>query len=104
MMNKWIQMIRSSPLAREDTLLGVCQAVGEEFGFNPLWLRIAFGVALLLSPAVVVAAYLVLGLATVIARLAFPSPAAREADEPRHESGAKAEAADGRSEPLDIAA
>ncbi|MDB5694146.1 MAG: hypothetical protein JWO81_3209, partial [Alphaproteobacteria bacterium] len=25
---------------RDDNILGICQAVGDDFGFNPLWLRI----------------------------------------------------------------
>ena len=30
-------------LRRDDTFFGVCQAIGEDFGFHPIFLRIAFG-------------------------------------------------------------
>ena len=32
-----------NPFTREDTLFGICEALGEDFRFNPLLLRIAFG-------------------------------------------------------------
>ena len=31
-----------SIIARDDTLLGVCQAIGEDFGFHPNFLRVLF--------------------------------------------------------------
>ena len=61
-------------IARDDTLLGVCQALGDDFGINPLWLRIGFAVALLWNPPVVLAAYLGAGLVVLAARLAAPEP------------------------------
>src|SRR3546814_1112596 len=27
---------------RRDTFFGICEAVGQDFGFNPLWLRLDF--------------------------------------------------------------
>lgn len=48
----------SAPITRDDTLLGVCQALGEDFGFNPVYLRIALGVSLIVAPVAVVAGYL----------------------------------------------
>lgn len=64
---------------RPDTLLGVCQAVGDDFGFNPLILRVAFGVPLVWNPAAMIAAYLVLGVIVMVSRLLFPNPAAASA-------------------------
>ena len=32
-----------SIIARDDTLLGVCFALGEDFGFNPVYLRVPLG-------------------------------------------------------------
>ena len=29
-------------LLRNDTILGVCEALGQDFGINPTWLRVAF--------------------------------------------------------------
>ena len=46
----------TKPLAApKDNLLGICNALGSDFGFNPLWLRLA------------------LGLVVLAARLAFPN-------------------------------
>jgi len=57
---------------RGDTLLGVCEAVGQDLGFNPTWLRMAFAALFLWNPEVVVACYLGLGVAVASARLLFP--------------------------------
>ena len=76
-----------SIIAREDTLLGVCQAIGEDFGFNPLWLRVAFAAVLFWSPIGAFAGYAVLGAVVAFSRWAapVPTPAATddEADEGR---------------------
>lgn len=57
---------------RNDTLLGVCEAVGQDFGFNPNWLRIAFCAPIYWSPALVLGAYLALGVLVAATRYAFP--------------------------------
>ena len=48
----------SAPITRDDTLFGVCQALGEDFGFNPIYLRIALGVSLIVAPVAVIGLYL----------------------------------------------
>ncbi|MEH3099210.1 PspC domain-containing protein [Sphingomonas adhaesiva] len=63
--------------ARKDNLFGVCAAVGEDFGFDPLWLRMAFAVALLFDMEHVLMAYAALGLLVLVSRLAFRTPTAR---------------------------
>ena len=60
--------------ARDHTLLGVCEALGEDFGFNPLCLRIPLAVLLLWNPTVVIAAYLCAGLIVMASRWAVPDP------------------------------
>lgn len=60
---------------RPDTLLGVCQALGEDLGFNPLLLRVAFALPLFFNPNYTVAAYLALGLVVLTLRLLVPNPA-----------------------------
>ena len=67
-----MEAVRSNPFARGDTLLGVCQALGEDFGFNPLWLRIAFGASLMWNPAVVLGVYVSLGVVLAISHWVFP--------------------------------
>jgi len=59
-------------LLRNDTILGVCEAIGQDFGFNPTWLRIAFCAPIFWNPAIVVGAYLALGVVVVVTRYAFP--------------------------------
>ena len=61
-------------IARDDTFLGVCEALGEDFGINPLWLRIGFGVSLLFNPVAVLAAYLGAGVIVLLSRLIAPNP------------------------------
>lgn len=58
---------------RHDTFLGVCEAIGQDFGFNANWLRIIFSAALLFSPKVVLSIYLGLGLVVLASRLLFPA-------------------------------
>lgn len=60
--------------APKDNLFGICAAVGEDFGFNPLWLRLAFAGSLLFSLQGVIAAYFALGALVLVSRLAFPNP------------------------------
>lgn len=55
-------MTTTTPLPlRNDTILGVCEAVGRDFGFNPLWLRLAFIAPLFFAPTMTIAAYFALG-------------------------------------------
>lgn len=60
-------------LLRNDTFLGVCEGLGEDFGFNANWLRIALGVAFFFSPLGVIAGYLAVGLIVAAARLIYPN-------------------------------
>ena len=55
-------MTKTTPLPlRNDTILGVCEAIGRDFDFNPLWLRLAFIVPLFFAPTLTILAYLGLG-------------------------------------------
>lgn len=67
----------ANPFTRDDTMLGICQAVGEDVGVNPLWLRIGFGVLLFWNIGAAVAAYLTLGVLVLAVRLVMPNRAAR---------------------------
>jgi phage shock protein C len=68
-----------SIIAREDTMLGICQAIGEDFGFNPLWLRIGFAAILFWSPIGAFGGYALLGAIVAFSRWAAPVPAGAEA-------------------------
>ena len=63
-----------SLIARDDTILGICEALGEDFGFNPLWLRVAFAVTLLINPVAVVATYFACGAVVLLTRMIAPNP------------------------------
>ena len=64
-----------SIFTREDTFLGICQALGEDFGFNPNWLRILIAVSLYFAPAVVIGSYLGAGVIVLVSRWLAPDPA-----------------------------
>ena len=74
---------------RDDTFFGVCQAIGEDFGFSPNWLRLAIGVGLLFAPLATIGAYLGAGLLVGFSRLLSPDP--RRAAAPAAEAVEKAE-------------
>ena len=64
---------------RSHTILGVCEAVGEDFGFNPVLLRIPFAVGVLWSPLITFATYFALGAVVLGSRLLFPKTKSAEA-------------------------
>jgi phage shock protein PspC (stress-responsive transcriptional regulator) len=64
----------TSLFRRDDTFLGVCQALGEDFGFNPVFLRIAFAAPLIFAPVAVIATYFGLGIVVLISRMLAPRP------------------------------
>lgn len=61
---------------RPDTFLGICEAIGQDFGFNPLWLRLAFVPPVFFAPQYAFIAYAVLGLVVLASRKLFPAKAA----------------------------
>ena len=69
----------TSLIRRDDTFLGVCQALGEDFGFNPVFLRVAFALPVIWAPQATIAAYLGLGLIVLVSRLLAPRPRRRAA-------------------------
>jgi phage shock protein PspC (stress-responsive transcriptional regulator) len=72
---------------RSDTFLGVCEALGEDLGVNPLFIRIPFAALLLWNPVVVVAVYLGLGAVVMGSRWWFPisKPAAATSADAAHQ-------------------
>ena len=61
-----------------DSLFGVCQAIGEDFGFNPFFLRVALLSLLFFSPVAVVGTYAALGAAVALSHSLFPRRNAEE--------------------------
>ena len=74
-----MQNRQPSLFSRDDTFLGVCEALGEDFRFNPLWLRLTLALLLFLSPVAVIAGYLGAGLMVLISRWAYPARRTSEA-------------------------
>ena len=67
-------MKRYQPAARNDTMLGVCQSIGEDFGIHPNILRVAFGVGLIVQPVASIAGYVALAVVIALSHWAFPKP------------------------------
>jgi phage shock protein PspC (stress-responsive transcriptional regulator) len=59
---------------RAHTILGVCEAIGEDFGFNPTFLRIPLAACVIWSPAVAFGTYFALGAVVLLSRMLFPQP------------------------------
>lgn len=57
---------------RGDTFLGVFEAIGQDLGINPNWLRIPFAALILWNPAVIIGLYLALGVVIAASRWLFP--------------------------------
>lgn len=64
---------------RRDTFFGICEAVGQDFGFNPLWLRLAFVAPLFFFPVQTFIGYFALGGVVLASRLLFPAKSASTA-------------------------
>src|SRR5436305_10587052 len=54
------------------TILGVCEAIGEDFGFNPVLLRVPFAAGVLWSPTITLVTYFALGAVVFVSRLLAP--------------------------------
>ena len=57
---------------RQHTILGVCEGIGEDFGFNPIFLRVPLAAMVLWSPLIAIGSYFVLGALVMASRLLFP--------------------------------
>ena len=78
---------------RAHTILGVCEAIGEDFGFNPVLLRVPFAASVLISPTWAIGAYLMLGAVVLLSRVLFPKQQATtvETEEPAQVQTVEAE-------------
>lgn len=59
---------------RAHTILGVCEAIGEDFGFNPVLLRIPLAASVIVSPMWAIVTYVALGAVVLLSRVLFPKP------------------------------
>jgi phage shock protein PspC (stress-responsive transcriptional regulator) len=98
-----MQSEKGNLITRDDTMLGVCQGLGEDFGINPFWLRSGLALLLFWNPAAAVAAYLGAGALVAVLRLVFPNPAPAQAPAAQAAGPAPAEQAV-EPEPVALAA
>jgi phage shock protein C len=64
--------------AAKDNLLGICHAIGEDFGFNPIFLRIPLAVGIIFSAKWTLIAYAAMGVIVLASRLLIRKPKARK--------------------------
>lgn len=57
---------------RPETIFGVCEALGDDFGISAHWFRAALFVLVIVWPVATLAAYLGLAVVILATRLAFP--------------------------------
>jgi phage shock protein C len=57
---------------RQHTIFGVCEGIAEDFGFNPIFLRVPLAAVVLWSPIWAIGAYLALGVLVLASRMLFP--------------------------------
>lgn len=63
---------RNNVAMRNDTILGICEALGHDLGFNPLFLRVALAGGIIFAPMATVAIYLIAGVLVFASRTFFP--------------------------------
>jgi len=57
---------------RNDTFLGVCEAIGQDLGINANWLRVAFAPFIIVNPILTLVFYVALGCVVAVSRWLFP--------------------------------
>lgn len=76
-----MQTAQPSLFTRHDTILGACEGLGEDFGFNAQYLRVALAGLVFWNPMVAIGAYAAIALAVFVSRTLVPArPAAPAAE------------------------
>lgn len=100
-----MQNSQPSLFTRHDTIFGVCEGIGEDFGFNAQLLRAILAVTLLWNPVVAISAYAVAGVAVLLSRRLFPNAPASAVEQPEvSEAATVALKAENDAQPVDLAA
>jgi phage shock protein PspC (stress-responsive transcriptional regulator) len=101
-----MQAYQPNLFTRDDTFFGVCEALGEDFGFHPNLLRLPLGIAMLWNPAVILSVYFGLGILVLLTRRLFPNARRAAVAQPALTAAATpaAEMADSANEPELLAA
>ena len=61
---------------RNDTIFGICEAIGQDFGVNSNYLRVVLCSLLYFNPVAVIGGYFALGAAVALSRWLYPAPSA----------------------------
>ncbi len=69
-----MHQVQSNLFARDDTFFGICEALGQDFGFHPNWLRVALAPLLFWNPVATIIGYFGAGVLVLAARLLYPNP------------------------------
>lgn len=69
-----VMQATESVFARDDTFFGVCQAIGDDFGFSPNWLRAGLGVGLIWNPLLMAGLYAGAAVIVLFSRLVVREP------------------------------
>ena len=73
---------------RSHTILGVCEGIGEDFGFNPVFLRIPLAASVIWNPLIAFSVYFALGAVVLVSRLLFPQAEAGRAGSAQEQASA----------------
>lgn len=82
---KWlpgVDYFRNNVAMRNDTILGVCEALGSDLGFNPNFLRVPLAAGIIFAPLLMIGIYAVLGVIAFASRTFFPDRTVVVAAEP----------------------
>lgn len=63
-----------SLFTRSDTIFGACEGIGEDFGFNAQYLRVALGGMMFWNPVAALGTYAALAVTVFASRKLFPTP------------------------------
>ena len=69
-----MQTFQPSIFARPDTLLGICQALGEDLGINPNYFRVALAGGVFFNFGATLAVYFAAGAVVLATRLLYRAP------------------------------
>jgi len=68
-----MQAYQPNLFTRDDTFFGVCEALGEDFGFHPNLLRLPLGILLLWNPTVILSLYAAGAVLVLATRWLYPN-------------------------------
>jgi phage shock protein PspC (stress-responsive transcriptional regulator) len=74
--------VQTDAPAAKDNLLGICHAIGHDFGFNPIFLRIPLAVGIVFSAKWTLTAYAAMGVIVLASRLLIRKPKATKVAAP----------------------